>query len=107
MTCGRVGIFAFVIFAVGISIVHAQVFGGVRVTVRDVQGLAGANADVALKAETSAPLQSERPNTQGEAVFPAVPLGHYVVPVTFEGFAPGEKQIAVASNVTTPLLIQL
>lgn len=87
--------------------VGAQVFGGVRVSVRDTQNLAVVNADVSIKAEGSTSTQSAKTNTEGEATFPAVPLGRYVVAVTFEGFAPSEKQIAVASNVTTPVNFQL
>jgi outer membrane cobalamin receptor len=85
----------------------AQVTGALRVTVRDAQNLPIANADVALKSATSTWTQNEKASSQGEALFPAVPVGQYVVTVTFEGFSPAVRQITVASNVVNPLSMQL
>ena len=85
----------------------AQVTGGVRVTVRDAQEFAIADADVTIKAEASPVTRTARTSTQGEATFPAVPLGRYVVTVTSPGFTSADRTISVASNVTTPLQITL
>ena len=67
-------------------IVSAQVFGSVRVGVRDPQNLAVAGADVVVKAKGSTWSQMAKTNAQGEAVFVAVPFGQYVVFVKADGF---------------------
>jgi hypothetical protein len=68
--------------------VSAQVFGSVRVTVRDPQSLAIADAEVAIQAKGSTWTQMTTTNGQGEAVFIAVPFGVYVVSVKSGGFEP-------------------
>src|SRR5262245_52379974 len=83
----------------GAHTAHAQVTGGVRVTVRDAEKLAVPGADVVVKAEASAVSQNNQTNSEGQVTFPAVPLGHYVVTVTLSGFAPVTKTIAVVSNI--------
>ena|SRR5690349_5813901 len=59
--------------------VSAQVTGTVRVSVRDEQNLAVANAEVTLKSAASAWTQTEKADARGEAVFAAVPVGQYAV----------------------------
>src|SRR5262249_29941016 len=86
---------------------RAQVFGSVRVTVHDAQNLTISNAAVSLKAQSSTWTQMAPTSADGTAPFPAVPVGQYVVSVTFEGFSPAERTIAVMSNVTTPIGVQL
>jgi len=87
--------------------VLAQVTGTVRVSVRDEQNLAVANAEVTLKSATSAWTQTEKADARGEALFAAVPVGQYAVSAAFEGFSPAARQIAVASNVVNPVSLQL
>ena len=57
------------------QIVSAQVFGSVRVVVRDPQNLAVADAEVMVKAKGSAWSQTASTRSQGEAIFVAVPFG--------------------------------
>jgi outer membrane receptor for ferrienterochelin and colicin len=86
---------------------RAQVFGTIRVQVRDPQALVLDNVDVLLKAKGSTWQQSARTNGAGEAVFPAVPIGQYSVSASSEGFETLEKQISVTSNTVTPVQMLL
>src|SRR2546427_2236785 len=86
---------------------HAQVFGTVRVTARDPQNLALPGADVTIKATTSTWSQTTTTNQSGEALFPAVPIGQYLVSTHLDGFEAVHKQIVVLSNSVTPVLFQL
>jgi outer membrane receptor protein involved in Fe transport len=85
----------------------AQVFGTVRVTARDQQTLAIANAEVTIKASESTWTQSTTTNANGEAIFPAVPVGQYTVAVNAPGFDVTERAIGVVSNAVTPVTLQL
>jgi TonB dependent receptor/Carboxypeptidase regulatory-like domain len=85
----------------------AQVSGTVRVSVLDQQSLALPSATVTIKSVNSTWTKLANANTEGEATFPAVPLGQYVVSATLDGFAPAERQVAVFSNTVTPVLLQL
>ena len=80
----------------------AQVSGTVRTHAADQQNLPLPTAEVTIKAVASAWTQTGIANLEGEAIFPAVPVGHTVVTVMFEGFSPAERQIVVASNTITP-----
>jgi hypothetical protein len=87
---------------------HAQIFGTVRVTARDPQNLALANADVVAKAKTSEWSQMRKTNGDGEALFQAVPIGQYVVSVAAPGFAASiDRVVEVTSNTVTPVQMQL
>jgi outer membrane receptor for ferrienterochelin and colicin len=86
---------------------RAQVFGTVRVQVRDPQALVLDNVDVLLRARGSTWQQSARTNGVGEAVFPAVPIGQYSVSASSEGFETLDKQISVTSNTVTPVQMLL
>jgi carboxypeptidase family protein len=86
---------------------QAQVFGTVRVTVRDTQELAVPGADVTLQAEASSWGQNATTNTQGEAVFVAVPVGHYSLKVVAPGFADAARDIQVTSNSVVPVQFAL
>ena len=86
---------------------YAQVFGTVRVIVRDPQNLAVAGSDVAINAKNSTWTQTAKTNTQGEAVFVTVPFGQYVVSVRSGGFDPSEREILVLSNTQTPVQVKL
>ncbi len=86
---------------------EAQVFGTVRVIARDQQGLAIAGADATIKSAGSAWTQSAKTNGDGEAVFPAVPLGPYVVAVASPGFDTAERAVTVASNSVTTVAVAL
>jgi len=83
------------------------VFGTVRVLARDQQGLAIPGADATITASGSSWTQSAKTNGDGEAVFPAVPLGQYVVSVSSPGFDTAERTVTVASNAVTPVAIPL
>jgi TonB dependent receptor/Carboxypeptidase regulatory-like domain len=78
-----------------------QVFGAVRVVVRDEQALPIANADVTVNAKGSAWARTASTNGQGEAMFLTVPLGPYTVSVTSPGFAAFERDVQVSSNSQT------
>jgi hypothetical protein len=86
---------------------QAQVFGSVRVSVRDPQNLAVAEAVVSVKAKDSNWSQTTRVNPQGEAVFVTVPFGPYVVSVKSPGFDPFDREIQVISNTQTPVQARL
>ena len=86
---------------------HAQVFGSVRVAVRDPQNLVIADAEVAIKAKASTWSQTARTNEQGEAAFVAVPFGQYVASVKAEGFEPSQREILVLANTQTPVQMKL
>lgn len=86
---------------------QAQVFGTVRVQVRDVQALAIENADVALKAKTSTWQQIGKTNSSGDVVFAAVPIGQYTISASSEGFDTIDREISVSSNAVTPVQLQL
>lgn len=87
--------------------VSAQVFGSVRVGVRDPQNLAVAGADVVVKAKGSTWSQTAKTNAQGEAVFITVPFGEYMVSVKADGFEPSDREIQVLSNTQTPVPVTL
>jgi outer membrane receptor for ferrienterochelin and colicin len=86
----------------------AQIFGTVRVVVRDPQNLAVTNAQVILRAKNSERMQTASSNSEGIAVIPAVPIGDYRVSVSAPGFATAkDRDIQVTSDKVTPLQIQL
>ena len=86
---------------------HAQVFGTVRVDVRDAQDLAVPSAEVVVQAEASTWNQKAMTNTQGEAVFVTIPIGHYSVIVTSPGFVKSSRDIQVTANSVVPLRFAL
>ena len=85
----------------------AQVSGTVRILAADQQNLPLPTAQVTIKAVASAWTQTDITNMEGEAILPAIPVGQYLVTVTFEGFSPAERQIVVASNTITRVSVQL
>ena len=85
----------------------AQVFGTVRVNLHDAQDLALPGASVVLKAEASTWTQMTTSDTQGDAVFAAVPIGHYMVTVTLAGFTDQKEDIEVTSNAIVPVRMKL
>jgi Carboxypeptidase regulatory-like domain len=85
----------------------AQVFGSVRVIVRDPQNLAIADSEVTITAKGSTWAKTAKTNPQGEAVFVAVPFGAYIVSVKSDGFEPADRQIEVLSNTQTPVQVSL
>jgi len=95
------------LFFLAASSAGAQVFGTVRVIARDQQGLAIPGADATIKATGSAWTQSAKTNGDGEAVFPAVPLGPYIVTVASPGFDTAERGVTVVSNSVTPVAVAL
>jgi hypothetical protein len=103
----RVGILLLsTLFAMPIA-AEAQVFGTVRVTVRDQQNLAVAGADVSIKAPASSWSQTAITDAQGEAMFPAVPAGQYLIAVNAPGFDSTTRTIVVSSNAVTPVTLPL
>ena len=86
---------------------QAQVFGTVRVVVRDPQNLAVADSEVAIKAKASTWSQTAKTTALGEAVFVTVPFGQYVVSVASAGFEPSEREIQVISNTQTQVQVRL
>src|SRR5204862_541873 len=106
MSCLRVTVLL-IALAIVPSAGLAQVFGTIRVSAHDPQGLALADADVVVKAEASAWTQTAKTNAQGERLFVAVPIGHYAVTVRSSGFRPTQRDIEVTSNSVTPVALQL
>ena len=94
---------AVVLFA---AAADAQVFGTVRVVVRDPQNLAVAGASVVIRRTGTAWSQTSRTNSQGEAQFVA-PFGSYTVSVTAEGFGPADREVDVISNTQTSAQVPL
>jgi Carboxypeptidase regulatory-like domain len=87
---------------------YAQIFGTVRVMVRDPQNLAVANAQVVVRAKNSQWIQSAKTTGGGIAIIPAVPIGDYRVSISAEGFtAATDKEIQVTADKITPLQVQL
>jgi hypothetical protein len=86
---------------------HAQVFGTVRVVVRDQQNLAIADAEVAISAKDSGWARTARTNADGEAVVATVPFGRYVVSVKSPGFAAFDREVQVISNAQTSIQARL
>jgi len=82
---------------------HAQVFGTVRVNVHDPQSLAISGAETVLKAEASTWSQTATADAQGDAVFSAVPIGHYMLTISSPGFESLEQDVAVTSNAIVPI----
>src|SRR5262249_124354 len=85
----------------------SQVFGSVRIVVRDQQNLAIAGAEVTVKAKNSEWSQTATTTDQGEALFVTVPLGTYVVTAASAGFDPFEREVQVISNTQTPVQVRL
>ncbi len=58
----------------------SQIFGTVRVVVRDPQNLAVVNAQVVVRAKNSEWMQTAKSNGEGIALIPAVPIGRRAEP---------------------------
>src|SRR2546426_12070445 len=87
---------------------YAQLFGTVRVVVRDPQNLAVVNAEVTIRAKNSEWMQMARTDAEGMALIRAVPIGDYHVLVSAQGFsAVTDRDVQVTSNKVTPLQVQL
>src|SRR2546430_16263611 len=83
---------------------YTQIFGTVRVVIRDPQNLAVANAQVVVRAKNSEWMQTTKSNGEGIALIPAVPIGDYRISVSAEGFATTtDREIQVTSDKVTPL----
>lgn len=87
---------------------HAQIlFGSVQGVVHDPQGRAIPGATVDLKAQNSYWEQKQQTNADGEFKFGAVPLGQYIVTVTFPNFQTQEQSVVVESGTSPNLHFQL
>ena len=107
MTIRTVSILLVLVFIAIAHTAHAQVFGTVRVSARDAQDLAVSAAEVTLQAEASTWNQKATTNTQGEAVFVAVPIGHYSVTVAAPGFVDAARDIQVTANSVVPVQLSM
>lgn len=96
----------FVLLAVT-NAAHAQVFGTVRVNLHDEQDLALPGASVVLEAEASTWTQMTTADSQGDAVFAAVPIGHYMVTASLTAFQDQQQDIEVTSNAIVPVRMKL
>lgn len=81
----------------------ATVFGTVRGIVHDPQHRPVSDAAVLLKAKDSNYSQTSQTNMEGQFHFDAVPLGQYLITVSYDGFAPQEKRVTVLSG-SAPIL---
>src|SRR6185369_100677 len=100
----------FILFLLVLFVAHSargQVLGTVRVTLRDAQDLALPGATVTLKAEASTWTQMTTADSQGEAAFTAVPIGHYMVTATLSGFKNEQQDIEVTANAIVPVRMKL
>jgi len=96
----------FFILSIG-AIGYAQIFGTVRITVRDPQNLAVVDAQVTIRAENSEWMQMEKTDAEGIALIPAVPVGDYHVLVSAQGFAAvTDRDTQVRSNQVTGQTLQ-
>jgi hypothetical protein len=64
-------------------------------------------ATVTLKAEGSTWTQTTTANSQGEAAFAAVPIGHYMLTATLSGFKNEQQDIEVTANAIVPVRMKL
>ncbi|HEX5410375.1 MAG TPA: TonB-dependent receptor [Terriglobia bacterium] len=81
---------------------HAAIFGNVRGIVHDPQHRPIPNAQVVLRAGSSAWSQAAHTNADGEFEFSAVPAGVYTLSVQAQGFQPAERSLTVGSG-TAPI----
>src|SRR6188508_536121 len=87
---------------------YAQLFGTVRLTARDPQNLAVANATVTIKDKMSERRQSGTTDNDGQVLFVAVPIGQYLISVNAPGFLAVEgRPVEVTSNTLVPVTVQL
>src|SRR5256885_4290285 len=87
------------------SCAHATIFGSVRGLAHDPQHrpIGGAKISVvaANAATASAAALTATTDVNGEFLFPAVPIGDYIVSVEAAGFAPQQKRLSVVSGSST------
>ena len=84
------------------SFAHATIFGSVRGLAHDPQHRPVGGATVTMvpanPATAAASSLTATTDQNGEFLFPAVPIGDYVVSVEAAGFAPQQKRLSVASG---------
>ena len=85
----------------------ATIFGNVRGGVHDPQHSTIQGAQVEIRAKTSAWSQSATTDADGNFDFSAVPIGEYVVRVTYSGFSPMEEPVEVTSSSVPVLRFEL
>ncbi len=86
---------------------YAADVGAVRGVVHDAQHHPIAQADVQLRSVTSDWAQVTKSDSQGTFAFSTVPLGNYVLSVSWSDFAPSAQTITVTSGATPVAHIQL
>ena len=86
---------------------HATIFGNVRGIVHDPQHRPVANAEVAIRAQSSKWSRTMRSNGEGKFEFNAVPAGDYAITVIAKGFRPLEQRMTVTSGSAPILHFQL
>src|ERR1035438_3199895 len=86
---------------------YAADVGAVRGVVHDAQHHPIAQADVQLRSVTSDWAQVTKSDSQGTFAFSTVPLGNYVLSVSWSDFAPSAQTITVTSGATPAAHIQL
>lgn len=89
------------------SFLHATILGRVQGVVHDTQHRPIRGARVVLRAAHSNLSQTVETSIEGSFLFPAVPLGEYVVTATQPGFNILEQQFSLASNTTPELHFEL
>src|ERR1043166_2020631 len=98
---------SFILFLATCHVAQAQVLGTVRANLRDAQDLALPGATVVLKAEASTWTQMTTSDQQGDAVFTAVPIGHYMLTASLPGFRDQSQDIEVTANAIVPVRLKL
>ena len=101
-------VFALIVTLAAASVVQAQTFqGGLRGTVRDVQGVVPAATVVLINEETKVTRETVS-NSAGEFSFPAVAPGNYTIRANITGFKTFEqKAIRIGTQDFVTLDVQL
>jgi outer membrane receptor protein involved in Fe transport len=86
---------------------HAAVLGTVRGVVHDPDHRPVPNVSVLMRAEDSDYTQDLVTNSEGTFQSAPLPIGNYLVTVRFDGFAPAEQSVVVASGSAPILHFQL
>lgn len=104
---GRLLSFILFLVALSSSSLHGQVVGGsINGTVRDATGAALPGATVVVRQEETGATRTVTTAADGRFYAPSVPIGHYSVSVSIEGFEP-QKQTGINLTVGESLQLQL
>lgn len=95
----RVVLLGLLVALFGITAAEAQIFGIVRGTVVDPQGLAIPGAGITITAQTSAFEQKTQTNERGQFIMAIVPVGLYTIQIEQTGFEDISQPLEVRVGV--------